>query len=62
MGAAFCHEPLFIYLLNTIKRVPGKSFFCLRLLIAFFRDLNMLSDSENPQHLELHEPVKAGER
>lgn len=22
----------------------------------------MLSDSENPQHLELHEPVKAGER
>lgn len=40
-----------------------KSFFCLRLLIAFFfRDLNMLSDSENPQHLELHEPVKAGEQ
>lgn len=28
----------------------------------FFRDLNMLSDSENPQHLELHEPVKAGEQ
>lgn len=22
----------------------------------------MLSDSENPQHLELHEPVRAGER
>lgn len=28
--------------------------------VLIFRDLNMLSDSENPQHLELHEPPKAG--
>lgn len=34
--------------------------FFLNFFVLIFRDLNMLSDSENPQHLELHEPPKAG--
>ncbi|XP_040513325.1 protein piccolo isoform X2 [Gallus gallus] len=38
---------------NIIIQQCGEAEICVRL------DLNMLSDSENPQHLELHEPVKA---
>ncbi|NWW51837.1 PCLO protein, partial [Pedionomus torquatus] len=38
---------------NIIMQHSGEAEICVRL------DLNMLSDSENPQHLELHEPVKA---
>ncbi|NXJ81846.1 PCLO protein, partial [Trogon melanurus] len=38
---------------NIIIQQSGEAEICVRL------DLNMLSDSENPQHLELHEPVKA---
>lgn len=34
--------------------------FLVDVLVFICRDLNMLSDSENPQHLELHEPPKAG--
>uniref|UniRef100_A0A8C3JBQ5 Protein piccolo n=1 Tax=Calidris pygmaea TaxID=425635 RepID=A0A8C3JBQ5_9CHAR len=38
---------------SIIMQHSGEAEICVRL------DLNMLSDSENPQHLELHEPVKA---
>ncbi|KAF1533071.1 Protein piccolo, partial [Eudyptes sclateri] len=38
---------------SIIIQQSGEAEICVRL------DLNMLSDSENPQHLELHEPVKA---
>ncbi|NXN63306.1 PCLO protein, partial [Himantopus himantopus] len=38
---------------SIIMQQSGEAEICVRL------DLNMLSDSENPQHLELHEPVKA---
>ncbi|NXX87721.1 PCLO protein, partial [Centropus bengalensis] len=38
---------------NIIIQLSGEAEICVRL------DLNMLSDSENPQHLELHEPVRA---
>ncbi|NWU98414.1 PCLO protein, partial [Upupa epops] len=38
---------------SIIVQQSGEAEICVRL------DLNMLSDSENPQHLELHEPVKA---
>ncbi|NXX46591.1 PCLO protein, partial [Tricholaema leucomelas] len=38
---------------SIIIQQNGEAEICVRL------DLNMLSDSENPQHLELHEPVKA---
>ncbi|NWS65786.1 PCLO protein, partial [Crotophaga sulcirostris] len=38
---------------NIIIQQSGEAEICVRL------DLNMLSDSENPQHLELHEPVRA---
>ncbi|NXO01591.1 PCLO protein, partial [Rhinopomastus cyanomelas] len=38
---------------NIIVQQSGEAEICVRL------DLNMLSDSENPQHLELHEPVRA---
>ncbi|NXH16562.1 PCLO protein, partial [Bucco capensis] len=37
---------------SIIIQQSGEAEICVRL------DLNMLSDSENPQHLELHEPVK----
>ncbi|NWQ73653.1 PCLO protein, partial [Columbina picui] len=38
---------------SIIIQQSGEAEICVRL------DLNMLSDSENPQHLDLHEPVKA---
>ncbi|NXM67669.1 PCLO protein, partial [Serilophus lunatus] len=38
---------------SIIIQQSGEAEICVRL------DLNMLSDSENPQHLELHEPVRA---
>nr|XP_048289548.1 protein piccolo isoform X3 [Myodes glareolus] len=38
---------------SIINQQSGEAEICVRL------DLNMLSDSENPQHLELHEPPKA---
>ncbi|NXF63141.1 PCLO protein, partial [Ciccaba nigrolineata] len=38
---------------SIIIQQSGEAEICVRL------DLNMLSDSENPQHLELHEPIKA---
>ncbi|KFO81829.1 Protein piccolo, partial [Cuculus canorus] len=38
---------------SIIIQLSGEAEICVRL------DLNMLSDSENPQHLELHEPVRA---
>ncbi|NXO24275.1 PCLO protein, partial [Cisticola juncidis] len=38
---------------SIIMQQSGEAEICVRL------DLNMLSDSENPQHLELHEPVRA---
>ncbi|KAF1416478.1 Protein piccolo, partial [Spheniscus mendiculus] len=38
---------------SIVIQQSGEAEICVRL------DLNMLSDSENPQHLELHEPVKA---
>ncbi|KAF1515444.1 Protein piccolo, partial [Eudyptula albosignata] len=38
---------------SIIIQQSGEAEICVRL------DLNMLSDSENPQHLQLHEPVKA---
>ncbi|ELW56308.1 Protein piccolo [Tupaia chinensis] len=38
---------------SIISQQSGEAEICVRL------DLNMLSDSENPQHLELHEPPKA---
>ncbi|NXY40327.1 PCLO protein, partial [Ceuthmochares aereus] len=38
---------------QSIIQLTGEAEICVRL------DLNMLSDSENPQHLELHEPVRA---
>uniref|UniRef100_A0A8C3PFD0 Protein piccolo n=1 Tax=Chrysemys picta bellii TaxID=8478 RepID=A0A8C3PFD0_CHRPI len=38
---------------SIISQQNGEAEICVRL------DLNMLSDSENPQHLELHDPVKA---
>ncbi|NXE10908.1 PCLO protein, partial [Lophotis ruficrista] len=38
---------------SIIIQHSGEAEICVRL------DLNMLSDSENPQHLELHEPVRA---
>ncbi|KFU92332.1 Protein piccolo, partial [Chaetura pelagica] len=38
---------------SIIFQQSGEAEICVRL------DLNMLSDSDNPQHLELHEPVKA---
>ncbi|KFR17800.1 Protein piccolo, partial [Opisthocomus hoazin] len=38
---------------SIIVQQSGEAEICVRL------DLNMLSDSENPQHLELHEPVRA---
>ncbi|NWR57829.1 PCLO protein, partial [Bucorvus abyssinicus] len=38
---------------QSIVQQSGEAEICVRL------DLNVLSDSENPQHLELHEPVKA---
>ncbi|EDL38712.1 piccolo (presynaptic cytomatrix protein), partial [Mus musculus] len=37
---------------SIINQQSGEAEICVRL------DLNMLSDSENPQHLELHEPPK----
>nr|XP_020840123.1 protein piccolo-like isoform X3 [Phascolarctos cinereus] len=38
---------------SIINQQSGEAEICVRL------DINMLSDSENPQHLELHEPPKA---
>uniref|UniRef100_A0A8C6W1C9 Piccolo (presynaptic cytomatrix protein) n=1 Tax=Nannospalax galili TaxID=1026970 RepID=A0A8C6W1C9_NANGA len=38
---------------SIISQQSGEAEICVRL------DLNMLSDSENPQHLELHEPPKS---
>ncbi|NWH74050.1 PCLO protein, partial [Piaya cayana] len=38
---------------SIIIQLSGEAEICVRL------DLNMLSDSENPQHLELHEPIRA---
>uniref|UniRef100_A0A672TVC9 Protein piccolo n=1 Tax=Strigops habroptila TaxID=2489341 RepID=A0A672TVC9_STRHB len=38
---------------TIIIQQSGEAEICVRL------DLNMLSDSENPQHLELHDPVRA---
>ncbi|NWJ07017.1 PCLO protein, partial [Crypturellus undulatus] len=38
---------------SIVIQQSGEAEICVRL------DLNMLSDSENPQHLELHDPVKA---
>eukprot|EP00069_Balaena_mysticetus_P012588 bmy_21726T0 len=38
---------------SIISQQSGEAEICVRL------DLSMLSDSENPQHLELHEPPKA---
>ncbi|XP_056655452.1 protein piccolo isoform X1 [Monodelphis domestica] len=38
---------------SIINQQSGEAEICVRL------DVNMLSDSENPQHLELHEPPKA---
>ncbi|MBZ3881771.1 Protein piccolo [Sciurus carolinensis] len=38
---------------SIISQQSGEAEICVRL------DLNMLSDSENPQHLELHEPPRA---
>ncbi|NWT90175.1 PCLO protein, partial [Lanius ludovicianus] len=41
---------------SIIIQQSGEAEICVRL------DLNMLSDSENPQHLELHEPVRTVEK
>ncbi|XP_043944291.1 protein piccolo isoform X2 [Protopterus annectens] len=41
---------------SIIGQPNGEAEICVRL------DLNMLSDFENPQHLELHEPSKLGEK